>query len=76
MKDMATETRHDVLAIFYGGQNHDNIGISAMAWWPKLKQATRIKKLSRVQRLAYLGIAGAIKTTPTAELETFQNLPL
>lgn len=37
-----------------------------LVWWPKRKQAMAVSKLSRVQRLAYLGIIGAMRTTSTA----------
>lgn len=40
-----------------------------------MQQRTAINKISRIQRLACLGITGAIKTTPTAALETLLDLP-
>jgi len=37
--------------------------------------ASAKKRLSRVQRLACLGITGAIRTTPTGAVETLTGLP-
>jgi hypothetical protein len=38
--------------------------------------ASTKKRLSKVQRLAYLGIMGAIRTTRTGAMEAFTGLPL
>jgi len=38
--------------------------------------ATARRKLSKVQRLACLGVTGAIRTTPTGAMETLVGLPL
>ena len=48
---------------------------AAGAWWPKTLQKTAAEKLNRVQRLACLGMTGAMRTTPTATMEVLLNLP-
>lgn len=40
-----------------------------------MKQKTDVKRLSRIQKLAYQGIVGTMGTTPTASLEIFLILP-
>ena len=47
----------------------------SVVWWPKVQQVTAAKNLQRVQRLACLGITGAMKGTPTASMEVVLNLP-
>ena len=46
----------------------------ALVWWPKVIQKTTKTQLGRIQRMAYLAITGAIKSTPTAALEVLLNL--
>jgi ribonuclease HI len=48
---------------------------AALVWWPKTQQSTAIKRLGKLQRLACLGITGAMKTTPTAAMEVLLGLP-
>lgn len=47
---------------------------AALVWWPKTKEKTASEKLSKVQRLACLGVTGAIPTCPTAALEMMLDL--
>jgi Reverse transcriptase (RNA-dependent DNA polymerase). len=47
----------------------------AVVWWQKTQQTTAKEKLNRIQRLACLGITGAMASTPTAALEVMLNLP-
>jgi hypothetical protein len=47
---------------------------ASVIWWPGCQTATT-KKLSKVQRLACLGITGALRTTPTGAMEALVGLP-
>jgi hypothetical protein len=46
----------------------------ALVWWPKFKQKTTKMQLGRIQRMAYLAITGAMKSTPIAAIEVLLNL--
>jgi len=46
-----------------------SITFASLVWWPGSQTASAQKKLSRVQRLACLGITGAMRTTPTNAVE-------
>jgi len=46
----------------------------ALVWWPKAMQKTTKTQLGRIQRIACLAITGAMKSTPTAAMETLLNL--
>jgi hypothetical protein len=48
---------------------------AATVWWPRVKFKTSQAELSKLQRVACLGITGAIKTTPTAAMEVLLGLP-
>jgi hypothetical protein len=48
---------------------------AATIWWPRLKYKTSEAKLIKLQRLACLGVAGAIRTVPTAAIEVLLGLP-
>jgi hypothetical protein len=45
------------------------ITYAAMIWWPRLKYKISQAKLSKLQRLAWLGITGATRTAPTVAIE-------
>jgi hypothetical protein len=49
---------------------------AALVWWPKVKEATAQKLLSKVQRLACLGIkrTGAKGSCPTAAMKAIIGL--
>ena len=47
---------------------------AAFIWWPRCRIGLVQKKLSKIQRLALIGITGAMKTTPTIALEGFLNI--
>jgi len=49
---------------------------ASLVWWHGCQTASAKKKLSKVQRLACLGITGAIRTTPTGAMEALIGLPL
>jgi hypothetical protein len=51
------------------------ITYAAMVWWPRMKYKTSQGKLSNLQRLACLGITGAMKIVPTAAIEVLLGLP-
>jgi len=46
-----------------------SVTFASLVWWPGCQTASAKKKLSRVQRLACLGITGAVRTTPTNAVE-------
>jgi hypothetical protein len=46
-----------------------SITFTSLVWWPGCQTASVKKKLSRVQRLACLGITGAMCTNPTNVVE-------
>jgi hypothetical protein len=50
------------------------ISFASLVWWPGCQMAST-KKLSKVQRLACLGITGALRTTPTGAMEALVGLP-
>lgn len=47
---------------------------AAWIWWRKVDQKTTQEKLNKLQRLACLSISGAIRTCPTAALESIFGL--
>jgi hypothetical protein len=52
------------------------ISFASLVWWPGCQTTARTKnKLSKVQRLACLGITGALRTTPTGATEALVGLP-
>ena len=51
------------------------ITYGCLVWWPKVTQKQTTTGLSKLQRLAYLCVTGAIRSTPTAAMETMLNLP-
>jgi hypothetical protein len=48
---------------------------AATIWWPRVKLKTSQAELSKPQRMAYLGITGAMRKTPTAAIEVLLGLP-
>jgi len=52
-----------------------SITFASLVWWPGCQTASAKKKLSRIQRLACLGITGAMRTTPTNAVEALICLP-
>jgi hypothetical protein len=51
------------------------VTFASLVWWPGCQSARVKKKLSSIQRLACLGITGAIWTTPTGAMEALLCLP-
>jgi len=52
-----------------------SVTYASLVWWPGCQTAIAKKKLSRIQRLACLGITGAMDTTPTNAVEALICLP-
>lgn len=48
---------------------------ASIVWWTKTNEITTQSKLQKLQRLACLGITGAMCTTPTAAMEALLDLP-
>jgi hypothetical protein len=51
------------------------ITYATIVWSPRVEFKTSRARLSKVQRLACLGIKGAIRTAPTAVIEVLLGLP-
>jgi hypothetical protein len=51
------------------------ISFASLVWWPGCQTASAKKKLSIIQRLASLGITGAIRMTRTGAMEVLVGLP-
>ena len=51
------------------------ISFASLVWWPGCQTASTKRKLSKVQRLACLGIMGAFRTTPIGAMEALVGLP-
>jgi hypothetical protein len=51
------------------------ISFPSLVWWPGCQTASTKKRLSKVQRLAWSGIKGAIHMTPIDAMEAFTGLP-
>jgi hypothetical protein len=48
---------------------------AAAIWWPRVKLKTSRAELSKLQRMACLGITGAVRSAPTAAMEVLLGLP-
>jgi hypothetical protein len=48
---------------------------AATVWWPRVKLKTSQAELSKLQKMACLGITGGIRTAPTAAMEVLLGLP-
>ncbi|XP_074114897.1 uncharacterized protein LOC141537672 [Cotesia typhae] len=47
---------------------------ASVVWWPSIKKNINIKALSKIYRLALLGITGALRTTATLAMGILLNL--
>lgn len=47
---------------------------AATVWWPRVKLRTSRAELGKLQRMACLGITGALKTAPIAIIEVILGL--
>jgi hypothetical protein len=52
-----------------------SVTFASLVWWPGCQTARAKAKLSKIQRLACLGITGAVHTTPTCAMEALICLP-
>jgi hypothetical protein len=50
------------------------ISFASLVWWPGCQTASTKNKLSKVQRLACLGITGVFRTTPTGAMDALVGL--
>jgi hypothetical protein len=48
---------------------------AATVWWPRVKFRTSRDELRKLQKMAWLGITGAMRTAPTAAIEVLLGLP-
>jgi hypothetical protein len=48
---------------------------AATVWWPSVRFKTSEVEFGKLQRMACLGITGAMKTAPTAVIEVLIGLP-
>jgi hypothetical protein len=51
------------------------VAYAATVWWPRIKFKTGRAKLSKLQRMACLGITGAIREVRTAGIEVLLGFP-
>jgi hypothetical protein len=47
---------------------------AAIIWWPRVKLKTSQAELRKLQRMACLGITGAMRTAPTTAMEVLLGL--
>jgi len=52
-----------------------SVTFASLVWWAGCQTASAKKNLSRIQKLAYLGMTGAMCTTPTKAVEALICLP-
>ena len=52
-----------------------SVTFASLVWWPGCQTASAKRKLRRVQRLACLGLTGAMRTTPTNAVGELICLP-
>ena len=52
-----------------------SITYASLVWWPGCQTASVMKTISKIQRLACLGITGAVLTTSTRAMEALICLP-
>jgi hypothetical protein len=48
---------------------------AATMWWPRVKLKRSQAEISKLQRMACLGITEEIRTAPTAAMEVLLGLP-
>ena len=67
--------RPRVVYCLYASIVRPAITYASLVWWPSCKTARAKQLLSSVQRLAGLGITGAMRTTHTNAMEVLFGLP-
>jgi len=65
----------NVVHWLYVAIKRPSVTFASLVWWPGCQADSAKRKLSRVQRLARLGITGAMRTTPTNAVEALTCLP-
>jgi hypothetical protein len=68
-ENLVTEIKGDTVYWIYTVVVRPIVTYAATVWWPTFKLKTSQAELSKLQRLACLGITGAMKTTLTAAVE-------
>jgi len=64
-----------VVQWLYVAMIRPSVAFASLVWWPSCQTASAKRKLSRVQRLACLGITAAMHTTATNAVEALICLP-
>jgi hypothetical protein len=67
--------RPRVVYWLYTSINRPFITFASLVWWPGCQTASVENQLSRIQRLACLGITGAMRTGLTSAMEALTCLP-
>jgi hypothetical protein len=67
--------RPRVVYWLYNSAVRPSITFTSLVWWPSCETARTRQQLSTIQRLACLGITGAMRTTPTNVVEALVSLP-
>ena len=67
--------RPRVVQWFYISIIRPSVTFASLVWWPGNQMASAKKKLSRIQRLACLGITEAMRTIPINAVEALIRLP-
>ena len=67
--------RHSVVYWIYVSIIRPFVTFASLIWWPGCQTASAKKELSRFQRVACLGVTGAMCTTPTNTVEALICLP-
>jgi hypothetical protein len=67
--------RSRVIYWIYASVVRPSIIYASLGWWPGCETARANQQLSSIQRLACLGITGAMRTTPTNAVEALVGLP-
>ena len=60
---------------FYVSITRPPVTVASLVWWPGCQTAKAKKRLNRIQRLACLGVTGAMRTTPACAMEALTGLP-
>jgi hypothetical protein len=66
---------HRVVHWLYVSIIRPSLTFSSLVWWPGCQTASAKTQLSKIQRLAFLGVTGSMRTTPTSALEALVCLP-
>jgi hypothetical protein len=70
------DLRHKVVYWLYTSIIRSSITFASLVWWTGCQTSSDKTQLSRIQRLVCLEITGAMRTTPTGDMEALTCLPL